>query len=157
MPSEWFFMEDGLPTGPVDEAELRRMIAKGRLMPGSMVWNHELDEWIPAARLDETFLPNQRTTPPPIPYMPATPNRSTATCRHCGQPYKEGLRTCPHCRMGTISLSDAYGTFNLKKGGFGLLDVIPGVRDLPAFAKVILIVVIVGLVMLLVMPVPGGR
>jgi hypothetical protein len=71
------------------------------------------------------------------------PTGPTENCRHCGSPYQAGLRTCPNCGKATVSLGKAYGTFNTKKGGFGLFDVIPGVRDLPAALKVLLIAIFV--------------
>ncbi|MBM4357314.1 MAG: zinc ribbon domain-containing protein [Deltaproteobacteria bacterium] len=64
------------------------------------------------------------------------------TCPKCGQAVPSDARTCRACGAGLVTLNDAYGT-DLKKGGFGLLDMIPGVRDLPPVAKVVLIGVIV--------------
>ena len=74
------------------------------------------------------------------------------SCRHCGVPYQRGLRTCPQCGKGTVTVGKAYGTLDLRKGGFGLFDLIPGIRDLPAIAKIILIAAVVVLVTLFVLP-----
>lgn len=62
-------------------------------------------------------------------------------CPKCGQLVAVDARTCGTCGSGTVTLREAYGT-DLKKGGFGLLDVIPGVRDLPPAAKVVLLIAI---------------
>jgi hypothetical protein len=74
-------------------------------------------------------------------------------CRLCRMPYQRGLRTCPHCGKGTVTLGKAYGTTDFKKGGFGLFDLIPGVRDLPPVVKIILIAAVIALVMFFVLPV----
>lgn len=74
----------------------------------------------------------------------------TKACPQCATTIPAAARTCSNCGAGTVSLKDAYLQTDLKKGGFGLLDVIPGVRDLPVAAKVVLLVVILGALLILV-------
>ena len=64
-------------------------------------------------------------------------------CRHCGMFYDKGLRTCPRCGNGTVSFGEAF----LKRDNWGILDLIPGIRDLPAVVKLILAAIIILLVL----------
>ena len=174
MADAWYYMDNGNQVGPVGAAQLKQLVAAGRLHHDTSVWKEGLTEWIPASKLKGLF--NSPQTPPPPPPrstqqpapapmqtaqmhsqapQAAAPTAQMETCRHCGKPYTAGLRTCPYCKKGTLRAGQAYGTFNLKKGGFGAFDLIPGVRDLPPVVKIILIAIVVGGILIFILPLFG--
>ncbi len=51
--TEWFYAKGRNRLGPVTEHELRTMLATGRITGSELVWNHSLDDWLPASQLPQ--------------------------------------------------------------------------------------------------------
>lgn len=48
----WYYLEeDRSKIGPVKLSDMREMLAKGQLLPGTLVWNPELPEWTKAGEV----------------------------------------------------------------------------------------------------------
>ena len=79
MAEQWFFESDGGRAGPVDTAELKRLLAAGTVRPTTIVWRTGLAEWTPASQMNELF--DNGAGPgasgpaggPPAPAAPAPP------------------------------------------------------------------------------------
>jgi hypothetical protein len=67
MASQWFYLQDGIETGPVPSSELKLLAAAGKLKPTDLIWKEGMRGWVPASRLTELF------PPPPLPTLPPTP------------------------------------------------------------------------------------
>lgn len=53
---QWFYARDNRQQGPVEDDEIRRMAADGRLRPDDLVWNPSLgNAWQPAASVSGLF------------------------------------------------------------------------------------------------------
>ena len=63
----WYFGDGGTPRGPVELAEIRRLIADGRVTPATLVWRDGFAGWLPAGQTELARLP------PPTPAIPALP------------------------------------------------------------------------------------
>lgn len=60
------------------------------------------------------------------------------TCNVCGGNISSRANSCPHCgNPQHKTVGEAYSL-----GGFGLLDLIPGVRDLSTGVKFVLLIII---------------
>jgi len=51
--TEWFYAKGRNRLGPISEAELRTMLATGRVTGGDLVWNNLLEDWIAAGSLPQ--------------------------------------------------------------------------------------------------------
>ena len=62
---QWHYIEDGNVLGPVEEEELVRMAADGRLKPADMVWNQAMGEtWVAASTVEILFAGNSSAPAP---------------------------------------------------------------------------------------------
>ena len=41
----WYYVKDGVREGPVDEAEVDRLVAQGVVQPDTLVWHEGMSEW----------------------------------------------------------------------------------------------------------------
>ena len=92
MAQQWYWMQGGQKRGPVEDAGLRQLAAKGQLKPTDMIWREGLPNWVPAGNVKGLFPPQTQTPattvppaaaaraakpvaipPPPPPPRPATP------------------------------------------------------------------------------------
>ena len=55
-------------------------------------------------------------------------------CPHCGKPVSAKKLWCPHCARRVRYMNAWEAIF----GGFGVIDLIPGVRDLPFLVRLAL-------------------
>ena len=53
MATEWYCAKDGQQTGPMELAQLQRMLGSGHLSAGDLVWNASMPNWLPAAEVPE--------------------------------------------------------------------------------------------------------
>lgn len=90
--ANWYYGENGEQRGPVEEHELRGMIAAGKVNASTIVWREGMENWKPLSEIPEWS--QQLVTPPsgtpaaPSPYQspqsggyspyPATPNNGNA-------------------------------------------------------------------------------
>ncbi len=66
---EWYFQDvTGGQQGPVDEAGLKAAFIAKQLVPASVVWNENMDEWTPLSKV-----PGLQARLTPAPVAPARP------------------------------------------------------------------------------------
>jgi hypothetical protein len=46
----WYYVQNGQHIGPLGEAEMRRLICDGRILPATLVWREREPDWIAAAQ-----------------------------------------------------------------------------------------------------------
>ena len=74
----WYYARNGQRMGPVEEAEIQRLLQTGQLAGTDLVWKPGLPEWRPAGQMPELasfFRPAGPPPPPPPPaaYSPYAP------------------------------------------------------------------------------------
>lgn len=52
-PAGWYFAEAGVPQGPVDDSELKRLARDGRIGPATLYWRNGLEQWTSGSDLRE--------------------------------------------------------------------------------------------------------
>ena len=67
----WYYAREGERHGPVTEAALRDLAARGLLHPPDLVWRPGMAAWAPAAQVADLFPPG--TVPPPLPMAYTNP------------------------------------------------------------------------------------
>ena len=55
MSAAWYYAKDKERFGPVSLAELRSLVAQGKLRPADLVWTDQLPAWTPAGKVRELF------------------------------------------------------------------------------------------------------
>lgn len=86
----WYYGTNGQQHGPVEEAELKAMIAAGSVGPHTLVWRDGMADWLPLVAVPELggqpipAHPNQPTVFPPHQYIPAVTNGSAIASMVCG-------------------------------------------------------------------------
>jgi type II secretory pathway pseudopilin PulG len=63
---QWFFGRDGKPEGPVSTAELKALIAAGKLPEGTLAWREGMPDWLPLSQVPD-LAPPPGSVPPPRP------------------------------------------------------------------------------------------
>jgi uncharacterized RDD family membrane protein YckC len=101
----WYYVQDSDRVGPVDDGELERLVAAGRIQPETLVWNETLPGW--------TSLRDARpgtpvaAAPPALSAAPIDPGAAAplSTCSQCGQSFSpdqlmhfEGRTICFNCK-----------------------------------------------------------
>jgi hypothetical protein len=66
MEAVWYFVVNGVSTGPVSWAELKQAATAGKFGPGDLVWKEGMPEWVPARTVADLF-PGTAPTPPAPP------------------------------------------------------------------------------------------
>ena len=49
--NNWYYNENGKPTGPVTLADVQQLFAAGRINGGTLVWHQTLVQWMPAGQV----------------------------------------------------------------------------------------------------------
>jgi len=64
---EWHYLDNQKQQiGPIDEADIKGLVANGTMKKTTMVWNESLENWLPACDSSlRTFFLASRTPPPP--------------------------------------------------------------------------------------------
>lgn len=74
MSKDYFFSKDNQQAGPVDLESIKKNIAEGVITSETLVWCEGMDDWRPAAQIQElSSLFKIGGQPPPLPRNPATP------------------------------------------------------------------------------------
>ncbi len=76
MAQQWHYLVNGQQHGPVSEAELKELVAAGKLQPADLVWKQGMSQWVAAGSVQELFPPVAvavPVTPPPPPQPPPPP------------------------------------------------------------------------------------
>ncbi len=68
--SNWFYAQDSQHQGPFNEAELKEMLAVGKLPRAVLVWKEGMENWaaadtVPEFQFRPPPIPSRQTTPPP--------------------------------------------------------------------------------------------
>lgn len=101
----WYYVQDSDRIGPVDDAELERLVSAGRIQPETLVWNETLPGWTPLrdARPGAAAAA-AASTPSAAPIEPGS-SAAVSTCSQCGQSFSpdqlmhfEGRTICFNCK-----------------------------------------------------------
>jgi protease PrsW len=68
MAESWFYLQDGKPIGPVEEAAVGGLLRAGALGPASYVWKEGMADWLPVADI-----PALRSLIVPVSVLPPLP------------------------------------------------------------------------------------
>ena len=53
--AQWYSGRDGQQYGPFEEAQMKSMVADGRVLSTDLVWCEGMPQWVPAASVPELF------------------------------------------------------------------------------------------------------
>jgi len=67
--AQWYYGLNGQQSGPVEDDEIRAMLASGMINGQTIVWCEGMDEWLPILQVPEWA--SQVVTPPPTAAGPA--------------------------------------------------------------------------------------
>lgn len=84
--NQWYYGSQGQQTGPVTEAELRRLIGQGVVTREMMVWRDGMSEWRTLAEVAELHIPpviGMGMMPYPQAYPGYTPTSGLAIASMC--------------------------------------------------------------------------
>src|SRR5262245_18382899 len=100
----WYYVQDSDRVGPVDDAELERLAAAGRIQPETLVWNETLPGWTPL----HVARPGFPSAPPPTYVETGREGPAVAplsVCSRCGNAFPpdqlmsfEGKSVCVQCK-----------------------------------------------------------
>ena len=87
----WFYAFNGEQRGPVDDAELDRLVAEGTVLPSTLVWREGMANWVPHAEARPT--------------NSGQPFEGGVVCAGCGASFREdevvkvqGRHVCAACK-----------------------------------------------------------
>ena len=95
----WHYADGDVSQGPVDAAEIERLIASGTIGPGTLVWKDGLPDWQAASR-HFTFGASSPSdlAPPPIPNGAPAPNPNIGPDGlYVGAPSREFIEAAKVC------------------------------------------------------------
>ncbi|HYV38588.1 MAG TPA: DUF4339 domain-containing protein [Gemmataceae bacterium] len=104
MADEWFYANNGQPTGPVTSTALRELAVTGMLKPSDLVWQEGMSQWAPASTTRGLF---PAATPPkePSPTAEAIPTvapRLERPSRRSVDDYARGRRPISQRRKSAL-------------------------------------------------------
>lgn len=70
MSGQWYYVQNGAPTGPVGLDALMRLASEGALLPTTYVWQEGMPAWQPAGEVPGLLPP---PLPPPVAPRPGSP------------------------------------------------------------------------------------
>lgn len=76
---QWYYASEGEQRGPVNETDLREMVASGELQAENLVWRDGMGDWLPLGKVPElstAITPAETAGPAPVSEPPATPGNS---------------------------------------------------------------------------------
>lgn len=53
--AQWYSGRDGQQYGPFEEAQMKSMVADGRVLSSDLVWREGMPQWVPASNVPELF------------------------------------------------------------------------------------------------------
>ena len=79
---QWYYGSSAGQTGPVEEGELRALIASGGVGPETLVWRDGMKEWLPVQAVPELHgnAVNPHVAPGPGAYVPGYYSPVAPTC-----------------------------------------------------------------------------
>jgi uncharacterized RDD family membrane protein YckC len=69
----WYYARNDQRFGPVEETELRRLVAVGQIARGDLVWRQDWPDWRAAEEVEGLLPPAGGTPPPRVPTPPPPP------------------------------------------------------------------------------------
>src|SRR5262245_13512957 len=63
--TEWHYIRNEQPVGPVSWAQLRQLASSGQLQPTEMVWKAGMPAWAAASSINDLFPPPRAASSPP--------------------------------------------------------------------------------------------
>ena len=105
----WYYVDQGLQSGPVSDAELSKLYQEGKITADTLVRSSELEQWIPLrdAKLEATPAAVATATAAPTapPVAANFPNANEVVCAECGRifPAEDTIRhgntyVCAGCK-----------------------------------------------------------
>ncbi|MBK1827696.1 GYF domain-containing protein [Haloferula rosea] len=84
--AQWYYGLNGQQSGPVEDDEIRAMLASGMINGQTIVWREGMDEWLPILQVPEwssqvVYQPPVAAGPAPVPGyggIPVVPNNGMA-------------------------------------------------------------------------------
>src|SRR3954470_14648715 len=58
----WYYLVNGVQTGPVDASALPGLVQSGTITAGTAIWKEGMAQWVPAGQV-----PGMMPAPPPVP------------------------------------------------------------------------------------------
>lgn len=78
MTKQWHYTRDSEKLGPVSDAELRQLAAKGSLQPDDLIWKEGMTDWRKASSVKGLFSDDNQS-PPPVPPQPSSETAAKPT------------------------------------------------------------------------------
>ena len=107
----WYYAKNDEQQGPVNDEEIKSLIAAGKLQATDDVWREGLSDWQPAGSLPELFPPQgsaeRPVAPPPIP---------TATQRTSGRPANQAANLLGQVDFDLLKVGKPLGQLLLVVG-----------------------------------------
>lgn len=90
----WYWSKRGITMGPVDFAELRRLVGEGSVTASTWIYHPLQSAWVQVSAVPELMdaVPQPAVAPPPDAASP-----STVYCRFCGASCTAGASHCTAC------------------------------------------------------------
>ena len=79
--ANYYVVQDGDSTGPFDRDRLAQMIAARTLLPDSLVWTADMNDWAPARDVPDIVGLFPDPPPPPVPAKRPPPPRGVPAPR----------------------------------------------------------------------------
>lgn len=112
---EWFWSQAGATLGPVDLAEIQRLVANGSIKRDTWLFDPAQRAWVAAEKIAGLFdapsaasavpPPGQPTTPPTTPSTTPGADASVVYCRVCGATNSPFATRCASCGHAAAPLS----------------------------------------------------
>ncbi len=67
MADQWYYAQQGQRQGPVDDEQLKQLVASGQLKPSDLVWKKGMAAWMAASAVEALIPKPSVPEPPPIP------------------------------------------------------------------------------------------
>jgi hypothetical protein len=81
MPSDWYVVVDGKPSGPMDDSHLKALVREGRITPETLISRAGMQKWVPAQKIKGLFGAAPSTTTLPQAVRPQSPSPPTPALR----------------------------------------------------------------------------
>lgn len=95
---KWYWSQRGVTMGPVDFAELRRLVSEGSITATTWIYHPLQGAWVQASTVADLMdaVPQPAVAPPPD-----APSPSTVYCRFCGATASASASHCSACGRPT--------------------------------------------------------
>ena len=79
MGPQWHYLQDGKQHGPITEADLKQLVAAGKVKPTDLVWKQGMPQWVAVSSVAGMLPPTSpvAAVPPPPPVKPVASTPTT--------------------------------------------------------------------------------